>query len=88
MLHAEMTWSPYVKPICLPTAEIQDEEKTAFTAGYGLRYVKEKKKDEMVADQVKSSCLTNEIGPSAFEHCKGGVTRTIGNSLFASSYIF
>ena len=71
VMHAKIRFSPNVKPICLPTQEIQDEDRKAFTAGYGLRYVSQKKEDAVLADKLKSSCLTNEIGPSTFKHCQG-----------------
>ena len=71
VMHAKVRFSPNVKPICLPTQEIQDEDRKAFTAGYGLRYVSQKKEDAVLADKLQSSCLTNEIGPSTFKHCQG-----------------
>ena len=71
VMHAKIRFSPNVKPICLPTQEIQDEDRKAFTAGYGLRYVSQKKEDAVLADKLQSSCLTNEIGPSTFKHCQG-----------------
>ncbi len=71
VMHAKIRFSPNVKPICLPTQDIQDEDREAFTAGYGLRYVSEKKEDAVLANELQSSCLTNEIGPSTFNHCQG-----------------
>ena len=78
VLHAKMRFSPNVRPICLPTKGIVDEDREAFTAGYGLRYVSEKKEREVFKDRPKSSCLTNEIGPITFNHCQGGVVRLAG----------
>ena len=77
VMHAKIRFSPNVKPICLPTQDIQDEDREAFTAGYGLRYVSEKKEDAVLANELQSSCLTNEIGPSTFNHCQGIVAEIL-----------
>ena len=82
VMHAKIRFSPNVKPICLPTQDIQDEDREAFTAGYGLRYVSEKKEDAVLANELQSSCLTNEIGPSTFNHCQGVSSSSSWNTLF------
>ena len=81
VMHAKIRFSPNVKPICLPTQDIQDEDREAFTAGYGLRYVSEKKEDAVLANELQSSCLTNEIGPSTFNHCQGVSSSSSWNTL-------
>ena len=70
VLHANIRLGPNARPICLPTKDLRDQDREAFTAGFGLRFVSEKKEDD---DKRRSSCLTNEIGPSTFNQCQGGV---------------
>ena len=64
-------FSKLVRPICLADENTNDENVLAFTAGWGMRYRKESDNDAVDPTNPRSTCTSNEVGPSTFEQCMG-----------------
>ena len=67
-LYVSLSFNEKVGPICLPQNTTTDQDITVFSAGWGLRYASVKKANQ----PLRSSCLTDEVGPSNFKQCSGG----------------